>query len=120
MQVEDFHSGMKAQLDKYGERAELAAKNEGVDWKALSHALRAAYQMRSIYEDGDFEYPLKQSYLLRLVKAGDVPFLEVKQVLEQTLERVEELAKISPLKDKVSVNKWNDWLLTKYHEMYFQ
>ena len=77
--------------------------------------------MRSIYEDGDFEYPLKQSHLLRLVKAGDVPFLEVKQVLEQTLERVEELAKISTLnKDKVSVNKWNDWLLTKYHEMYFQ
>ena len=119
MQVEDFHSGMKAQLDRYGERAELAAKNEGVDWKALSHALRAAYQMCSIYENGDFEYPLKQSNLLRLVKAGDVPFLEVKQVLEQTLERVEELAKISTLKNKVSVNKWNDWLLTKYHEMYF-
>ena len=76
--------------------------------------------MCSIYENGDFEYPLKQSHLLRLVKTGDVPFLEVKQVLEQTLERVEELAKISPLKNKVSVNKWNDWLLTKYHEMYFQ
>ena len=76
--------------------------------------------MRYIYEDGDFEYPLKQSHLLRLVKAGDVPFLEVKRVLESTLERVEELAKFSYMREKVNRATWDQWLLDKYLEEYFR
>jgi len=33
-------------LKTYGQRAKLAAKNEGIDWKVISHALRAAYQVK--------------------------------------------------------------------------
>lgn len=119
-QVQDLQFLMQEQLDKYGERARLAQANEGVDWKALSHALRVAYQMKSVYEDGDFEYPLKQSHFLRLVKAGEVDFSEVKQVLESTLERVEELAKFSYMKEKVNRATWDQWLLDKYWEEYFR
>lgn len=119
-QVQDLQFLMQEQLDKYGERARLAQANEGVDWKALSHALRVAYQMKSVYEDGDFEYPLKQSHFLRLVKAGEVDFSEVKQVLESTLERVEELAKFSYMREKVNRATWDQWLLDKYWEEYFR
>lgn len=119
-QVQDLQFLMQEQLDKYGERARLAQANEGVDWKALSHALRVAYQMKSVYEDGDFEYPLKQSHFLRLVKAGEVDFSEVKQVLESTLERVEELAKFSYMKEKINRATWDQWLLDKYWEEYFR
>ena len=119
-QVQDLQFLMQEQLDKYGERARLAQANEGVDWKALSHALRVAYQMKSVYEDGDFEYPLKQSYFLRLVKAGEVDFSEVKQVLESTLERVEELAKFSYMREKVNRATWDQWLLDKYWGEYFR
>ena len=118
--VQDLQFLMQEQLDKYGERARLAQANEGVDWKALSHALRVAYQMKSVYEDGDFEYPLKQSHFLRLVKAGEVDFSEVKQVLESTLERVEELAKFSYMREKVNRATWDQWLLDKYWEEYFR
>lgn len=119
-QVQDLQFLMQEQLDKYGERARLAQANEGVDWEALSHALRVAYQMKSVYEDGDFEYPLKQSHFLRLVKAGEVDFSEVKQVLESTLERVEELAKFSYMREKVNRATWDQWLLDKYWEEYFR
>lgn len=119
-QVQDLQFLMQEQLDKYGERARLAQANEGVDWKALSHALRVAYQMKSVYEDGDFEYPLKQSHFLRLVKAGEVDFSEVKQVLESTLERVEDLAKFSYMREKVNRATWDQWLLDKYWEEYFR
>ena len=44
----------------YGERAKLAEKNEGIDWKAVSHALRAAYQTKQILTEGTIIYPLKQ------------------------------------------------------------
>jgi hypothetical protein len=32
----------------YGRRAKLAAENKNIDWKAVSHALRAAYQTKEI------------------------------------------------------------------------
>ena len=41
--------------------AKKAAKNEGIDWKAVSHAVRCAYQMKSVYEIGDIRFPLKES-----------------------------------------------------------
>jgi len=34
--------------DDYGQRARLAAQNKEIDWKAVSHALRAAIQTREI------------------------------------------------------------------------
>jgi hypothetical protein len=36
----------------YGERAKQAELNQGIDWKAVSHALRAAYQIKQILTEG--------------------------------------------------------------------
>jgi len=47
--------------DEYGDRAKLAKIDQGIDWKAVSHALRASYQMLGILKDGDFEYSLTQT-----------------------------------------------------------
>lgn len=105
---------IKKNLDTYGERARLAQRNEGVDWKALSHALRAAYQMQNIYEDHDFEYPLKQTYFIKLVKSGVVDFIEVKNVLEPLIDRVEYLAKMSKLPKHADSEYWDQWLLNVY------
>lgn len=44
---------MNSFVTKYGERAKKAANNEGVDWKAVSHALRAAFQMKQILDKGN-------------------------------------------------------------------
>lgn len=70
IKISEFITRLQTKLEQFGDRAKAAKANEGVDWKALSHALRAAYQMKAIYEDGDFEYPLKQNYFIKEVKAG--------------------------------------------------
>lgn len=116
MKVHELHTRITDTLTQYGDRARLAQVNEGVDWKALSHALRAAYQMRSIYEDHDFEYPLKQTHFIKLVKAGEVDFSEVKRVLEEVLARVEELAKVCNLPKHADKAYWDQWLLHVYKE----
>lgn len=36
--------------DVYGARAQQAKDNEGIDWKAISHALRAAYQVQAMFK----------------------------------------------------------------------
>ena len=118
MKVYELKTRIEDTIKQYGDRAKLAQENQGVDWKALSHALRAAYQMKSIYEDYDFEYPLKQTYFIKQVKLGLVDFTEVKRVLEEVLERVEELSKLTGLPKKCDDKYWDEWLLSVYTHEY--
>lgn len=78
---------------EYGERARKAEANEGVDWKALSHAYRAGIQLKEIYATGDLVFPLREAGMIRLIKAGELPFKEVQEMLEDTVDLVEVLAK---------------------------
>jgi len=108
-------------LAGYGARALLAEKNEGVDWKAVSHALRAGYQLRSILVNGSFSYPLEETEFLRNVKSGDCDYkTEVSDVLEALVEEIDELVLVSALPDKVDVNWWNRWLIDVYTDNLIQ
>ena len=88
--------------DNYGVRARLAATNNGIDWKAISHALRAGYQARSIFKYGSFRYPLQETSYLAEVKAGKLDFVkQVEPVLEELVDEITVLAKKSQLPDFV-------------------
>jgi predicted nucleotidyltransferase len=103
--------------DEYGDRAKMAKLDLGVDWKAVSHALRASYQMLGILKDGDFDYPLPQTDFLLAVKTGQLNFVnEVQPELESVIQTIEKLAENSKLPQKVDRNYWDQWLLKKYHE----
>jgi len=103
--------------DEYGDRAKMAKLDLGVDWKAVSHALRASYQMLGILKDGDFDYPLPQTKFLLEVKTGQLNFVnEVQPELESVIQTVEKLAENSKLPQKVDRNYWDQWLLKKYNE----
>lgn len=101
--------------DGYGERAKQAEKNEGVYFKALSHALRAGYQARDIYKDGDFEYPLKETEFLLSVKKGELDYkTEIAPVLEELVDEVNILAERSKLPKKVDASFFDEFLLDIY------
>jgi hypothetical protein len=87
-------------ITEYGVRAQKAEQNEGVDWKALSHALRAAYQVKELFVDGTMTLPLPQAGLLLAVKQGRLAFKSVQAELEQTMDEVEVLAERSELPEK--------------------
>ena len=102
-------------LSGYGARALLAEKNEGVDWKAVSHALRAGYQLRGVLQNGLFGYPLAETEFLRGVKSGELDYkTEVSPVLEALVEEIDELVLTADLPDKVDTKHWNNWLLDVY------
>lgn len=67
MALEQLRAHCQGIYDEYGDRAKLAKIDQGIDWKAVSHALRASYQMLGILKDGDFEYPLPQTEFLLAV-----------------------------------------------------
>ena len=97
-------------LEEYGARARLAASNEGVDWKAVSHALRAAHQLNELYLMGDIRFPLKGREYIKLVKQGKVPWSEVQDDLEYLMAKVERLAAESSYPEKVDSAYWDAWL----------
>lgn len=87
-------------LESYGKRAQQAEQNEGVDWKAMSHAIRVAYQMEELLEFGTMTLPLPSAKLIRAIKQGEVNFKPVQAELEETMAKVEKLSEKSTLPEK--------------------
>jgi predicted nucleotidyltransferase len=101
--------------DSYGERAKLAKENKGLDFKALSHAMRASKQLEEIYLTGDLKYPLKDAQLLLDIKLGKKNYVkEVAPMLEEMVEKIEVLAKNSKYPEEADKKFWNDWLVSLY------
>jgi hypothetical protein len=87
--------------ENYGHRAQAAKNNEGVDWKAMSHALRAGYQLGEIFKTGNLKFPLQSWEFLRKVKQGKISFDFVIKELEEVLKDVEKLSQKSNFPQKV-------------------
>ena len=103
--------------DAYGDRAKLAEKNGAIDWKAVSHALRAGYQLRDIYTEGDYKYPLKETDYLLEVKTGKVDFKSNAQLeLDRIMDEVKALAIKVDLPDKPNHKFWENWVLEVYRK----
>ena len=97
--------------DDYGHRAKLAAENKNIDWKAISHALRAAIQTKEIMTQGTISFPLKDAPFLMNVKSGKLDYTtEVAPVLESLMDEVEELVSHSNLPKKVDTDYWDQFI----------
>jgi hypothetical protein len=95
MRIEEFKRLIASKWNDYGERSRLAMQNEGIDWKAMGHAVRAAIQLKDIYYVGDLKFPLGQAGLLLDIKKGKKPFSEVSSLLDNLIKDVEGLAEKS-------------------------
>lgn len=119
MPMSQFITSIELKWESYGDRVRQAKENEGIDWKALSHALRAAYQLQEIYKHGTITYPFQgfaRNYLLD-VKQGKRDFLtNVQPELEYTIDLVERLAEKSEYPNEVDESFWEQWLLSLYRK----
>jgi hypothetical protein len=89
-------------LEQYGHRAKLAQENKGVDWKAMSHATRAAFQVLSLFTTGDITFPLPQANYLRAVKEGKYDFTtKVLPLLEAYMKMCEHASESTDLPEEV-------------------
>ena len=103
---------LKKFLDVYGERARLAAENKNIDWKAISHALRAAYQVKELLTENTITFPLKEAPFLREVKQGKLDYLtEVAPKLEALMDEVEILSENSTLPEKPDRKFWDQFII---------
>jgi predicted RNase H-like nuclease len=84
-------------VGEYGSRALQAERNEGVDWKALSHAVRVGREAVELFETGAIVFPLRSADRLLQIKRGALPYQDVATEIETLLEEVEAAAARSRL-----------------------
>ena len=106
---------------EYGKRAEMAAKNEGIDWKAVSHAVRAAFQTRQLLLNNNIIFPLKGAPLLLKIKKGELDYTtQVSPLLENLMEEVEDLTVTSNLPLHPDYKFWDKWMCETLEDNLFK
>jgi hypothetical protein len=117
--VRYVHDVLDNFLNQYGHRARLAQKNEGVDWKAMSHACRAAYQVLGILNGTGIIYPLPIADMLKDIKQGKMDYQFVSEILEFQMETIEILVETSDLPEQVDRKWWENWLVSTLKNVHF-
>ena len=115
--VEYVKDIVKKIIDNYGERARLAKKQNMCDWKACSHAVRAALQVKELFTDNIITFPLKERETILAIKNGKWEYKRFIEYLEDLIDEVKELKDKSSLPDNSDVKFWNDFhidLVKKY------
>lgn len=111
---------LKKALEGMGARAQAAAANNGVDWKAVSHAFRACYQLEQIFTRGEIVFPFEgptKEFLLN-VKTGQMNFKDLSPMLDDHMARVTELSEASSLPPFVLKDEIDAIYLNAAYELY--
>ncbi len=94
-------------FDEYGKRARQAEENQGVDWKALSHAVRVARECIELLETGHITFPRPEAPHLISIKTGALPYKQVAEEIEQLLLDAESAQARSSLREEPD-REWID------------
>lgn len=88
-------------FEEYGDRALKAQSNEGIDWKALSHAVRVGWEAIELLRTNHVVLPLRNADHVRAIKFGEIPYEVVANEIEELLVKVEDAAVRSRLPESV-------------------
>lgn len=107
-----FDEWLQGKMKEFGHRALEAERNNGVDWKAMSHAVRACYQLKHMLVYGYMQLPLPEGerQTVLQIKKGELDFKDVELILSDCMQRVDRAKELSRLKD--SINRDNIKSLT--------
>lgn len=100
--------------EEYGKRARLAEANEGIDWKALSHAVRVGYEAIELLQTANVTFPLPYAQHILDIKLGKKSYKEVAEEIEQLLGRVEYEAAKSDLLEEPDY-EWIDKVILEHY-----
>jgi len=115
--VEYVYEQLTQIMKSYGQRAYASKINEGVDWKAVSHAFRIGYELKEILTTEDLKFPLAEAEFLRELKLGKLNFLNdhLEEKLETLLSELDGLAEKSDLPEQpTNMKELKNWVVSLY------
>lgn len=116
--IKEFKNRINQIYDKYGERAKLAESNQGIDWKALSHAVRCIDQCKELLLEGTITFPLKNKEFIKDIKYGKINYKEVEEIIIKGLEEVQKLQSNTEINYKYRDKLWTQFILNSYSNIY--
>ncbi len=115
--VKDIRDQIQKRFDQYGARALKAELNEGVDWKALSHAVRVNSQGIELLNTGKITFPRPDRELLLSIKTGQMEYNQVADLIVQGLEDLKSAQATSSLRDKPDQAWIDDFVYDLYSQI---
>ncbi|WP_036048721.1 nucleotidyltransferase domain-containing protein [Bradyrhizobium sp. Tv2a-2] len=112
--IKNAHGVMQRMVDEYGQRALMAETQQGVDWKALSHAVRVGTEALELLKTGHITFPLPNARHVLDIKTAKLPYQEVAAEIEDFLEKVEAAAAVSALPAEPD----HQWIEDFVHRVY--
>jgi hypothetical protein len=106
----------KKVYDQYGHRARQAASNEGVDFKALYHAVRVAAEAKELLLTGNITFPRPEASLLLQIRKGELPYAQIAELIEQGLEDVKQAQVVSTLRETADLDWIDGFVYSVYYE----
>jgi hypothetical protein len=107
-------------IDEYGQRAREAERNDGVDWKALMHAVRVGHQALEFLKDHRITFPRPEAAHLLAIKQGKIHCKQVAEEIEQLLNDVERAAQYSTLPETYDQKIIDDFIEQLYVHQVFK
>ena len=107
IKMSEFGARIVKDMEHYGARAIAAEANQGLDFKALSHAMRALDQVEELLLTGKICFPLKSRKELIKIKNGEIAWEELEPML------LKRLAEVNILSEKLSSRYIFDHKLAK-------
>ena len=107
-------------ITSYGKRAEEAASNNGVDYKAISHCIRVLFEVEEILTKHKIEFPLKEKDFIKSIKYKTTALSrdEIMDWIEKKITYIENnLIENSNLQDKADF-KWIKNCICKSYGIY--
>jgi predicted nucleotidyltransferase len=101
-------------LNDYGQRALAAETNEGVDWKAMHHAMRCCYEAIELLDTHNITFPLPNKEYLLSIKKGQLEYKVVAAQLEEMMAEVERAAKRTTLPDEPNWEEMDNFVYKEY------
>lgn len=103
IKIDEAIERITKQIRSYGHRTITSANVGGADFKALSHAVRIAYQIIELLETHKLEFPLKNANVVMDIKAMQYPLNFVIQLLDILIDRIDVLQtqKTLPSKEEI-------------------
>jgi hypothetical protein len=117
--VETVVKSLEKRVCSYGDRVK-EFDGEGVDWKALSHAIRITEQVIELSETGKLAFPRPNAEFLRAVKNGQCPLDVATAYLDSIFEKVDAAVESSVLHERTPEleEKFREWKVRLLRQQY--
>lgn len=104
-------------LNEYGERAKVAHLDGGVDFKALSHAVRVNHEALELLSTGNITFPRPEKELLLSIKKRMLPPQEIYAMIEEGMVSLEKAFKESSLREAPDKEWADDFIYFVYQNI---